>query len=343
MLRFEYIEHLYALLVAPVLLLFFGLAWRARKRAIRRFGESALMARLMPKVSRYRYFIKFGLLLLALVLLAIAWANPQYGARLAKVKAKSVDIIIAFDVSQSMLAEDIPPSRLARARRFTQSLVESLQGERLGLILFAGSAFVQSPVTVDFSAILQSIRSANPSMIPNQGTAIAEAIELAAESFDKNNKNHKALVIITDGEDHEEDAIAQAKAARANGLLIFTVGVGTEKGSFIPVDENGRQDYKRDQSGQPVVSHLNESILREVARAGDGSYFNLSAGSAQVVEALQEGIGRMEKRELEQRVFSEYNSYFQWFVGLALLLLFLEFLLPYRSSQRLTGKDLFDV
>ena len=343
MLRFEYPEHLYALLAVPLLLLFFGLAWRARSKAIRRFGDTHLMARLMPRVSRYRYFLKFAVLLIALALLAIAWANPQYGVRMVKAKAKSVDVMIAFDISQSMLAEDLPPSRLARARRFTQSLVESLQGERLGLILFAGSAFVQSPVTSDFNALLQAVRSANPSMIPNQGTAIGEAIELAANSFEQNNKNHKALIIITDGENHEEDALDQAKTARSDGLLIFTVGVGTEEGSFIPVEENGKLAYKRDNTGQPVVSHLNEAVLREIAQAGDGKYFNLAAGSGQVLDALREGIGRMEKRELEQQAFSEYNSYFQWFVGAAMLLLLLEFLLPYRSSRRLTGKDIFDV
>lgn len=343
MLRFEYSEHLYALLAAPLLLVFFGLAWRARRQAIRRFGDPRLMGQLMPQVSRYRYFLKFALLLLALALLAIAWANPQYGMRLAKAEAKSVDIMIAFDISQSMLAEDLPPSRLVRARRFAQNLVENLKGERAGLILFAGSAFVQSPVTIDFSAILQALRSASPSMIPNQGTAIGEAIGLAAESFEQNNKNHKALIIITDGENHEEDALAQARAARADGLLIFTVGVGTEEGSFIPVEENGRQAYKRDNAGQPVVSRLNEGMLREIAQAGEGAYFNLSTGSGQVLDALGEAIGRMEKRALEHQAFSEYNSYFQWFTGLAALLLLLEFLLPYRSSRRLTGKDIFDV
>ena len=206
MLRFEYTEHLYALALLPVLLLFFWLAWRSRQRAIRRFGESNLMERLMPEVSRYKHYLKFGLLLLALALLAIGWANPQYGAKLVKYKRKSVDVFVAFDISQSMLAEDISPNRLARASRFAQNLVEGLQSERLGLILFAGSAYVQSPITQDINSILLSLRSANPSMIPNQGTAIAEAIGLAEKSFDENNKSHRALIIITDGEDHEEDA-----------------------------------------------------------------------------------------------------------------------------------------
>lgn len=340
MLRFEYTEHLYALGLLPVLLLFFWLAWRSRQRAIRRFGESALMERLMPEVSRYKHYLKFGLLLLALALLAIGWANPQYGARLAKYKRKSVDVFIAFDVSQSMLAQDVSPSRLARASRFAQSLVEGLSSERLGLILFAGSAFVQSPITQDFNSIILSLRSANPDMIPNQGTAIADAIGLAEQSFEENNKSHKALIIITDGENHDEDAVSRAGEARENGMLIFTVGVGTEAGSFIPVVENGRETYKRDNTGNPVMSRLNEKTLRQVAEAGDGAYFNLSAGSNRVLEALKARIGEMEKRELEQRVFSEYNSYFQWFVGLAILILLIEFLVSYRRNRQAGNKQL---
>ncbi|MCO6489156.1 MAG: VWA domain-containing protein [Phaeodactylibacter sp.] len=332
MLRFEYTEHLYALGLLPVLLLFFWLAWRSRRRAIRRFGDGGLMARLMPEVSSFRHYLKFGLVLLALALLAIGWANPQYGTKLVKYKRKSVDIFIAFDVSQSMLAEDISPSRLARAGRFAQTLAEGLSSERLGLILFAGNAYVQSPITQDFNAILLALRSANPNMIPNQGTAIGQAIGLAEESFEENNKSHKALIIITDGEDHEDDVVSRAREARENGMLIFTVGVGTEAGSFIPAMENGRQGYKRDQTGNPVMSRLNEATLRQVAEAGGGDYFNLGASSNRVVDALKTRIDDMEKRELEQRVFSEYNSYFQWFVGLAILVLLAEFLISYRRG-----------
>ena len=333
MLRFEHTEHLYALGLLPVLLLFFWLAWRSRNRAIRRFGDSGLMERLMPEVSRYKHYLKFGLLALGLAFLFVGWANPQWGSKKREVKREGIDVLIALDISQSMLAEDISPSRLSRASRFAQNLVEGLKSERLGLILFAGSAYVQSPITQDFNSILLALRSANPNMIPNQGTAIAGAIGLAEGAFEENNKSHKALIIITDGEDHEQDAVNRALEAHENGLLIFTVGVGTEAGSFIPVVENGREGYKRDQTGNPVMSRLNEDILRQVAEAGGGSYFNLSAGSNRVVDALKESIDSMEKRELEERVFSEYNSYFQWFVGLGILVLLLEFLISYRRNR----------
>lgn len=336
MLRFEYSEHLYALALLPVLLLFFWLAWRSRRQAIRRFGDSRLMEQLMPEVSPFKHYLKFGLLLLAIALLAIGWANPQYGAKLVKYKRKSVDVFIAFDVSQSMLAQDISPSRLGRASRFAQNLVEGLRSERLGLILFAGNAYVQSPVTEDFNAIILALRSANPDMISNQGTNLSEAIALAEQSFEENNKSHKALIIITDGENHYEGALARAAEARENGMLIFTVGVGTEQGSFIPVMEGGREGYKRDQSGNPVTSRLNEAVLRQMAEAGGGSYFNLNGGSQRVLDALKSRIDEMEKRELEQRVFSEYNSYFQWFVGLAILALLLEFVISYRRDGKKT-------
>lgn len=342
MLRFEHPEHLYALALLPLLLLFFWAAWTARKRAIQRFGSSSLMQQLMPSVSRYRHYFKFGLLLGALALLAVGWANPQYGSKLMKYERKSVDIFIAFDLSQSMLAQDITPNRLERARRFAQELVQGLRTERLGLIFFAGNAYLQSPITSDYGAIELALRSANTEMIPNQGTAISQAIELADESFEEGNTNHKGLIVITDGENHDEAAIEQAEAAAEEGLIIYTIGVGTAAGSFIPVVRNGQEMYKRDLSGQPVRSRLNEEVLQELAKAGNGRYFNLSSGSKEVLSALKERIDQMEKRTLEQRSFSEYESSFQWFVGAALLLLMLEFMLPYRSQSPAAGRSLFD-
>ena len=344
MIRLEYIEHLYALLLIPVLAIFFLLAWRARKKAIARFGSISLVEQLMPQLSHYRHFLKFGTLLFIVALLAVGWANPQYGAKLKKFKRKSVDVFIAFDVSQSMMAEDISPSRLDRARRFAQNLVQGLRSERLGLIFFAGNAYLQSPITTDYNAINLALRSADPNSILNQGTSIADAIQLAQESFEGNDKSHKALIVITDGENHEEGAINNAESARQDGIFIYTIGVGTPQGSFIPVRENnGQGGYKRDKSGEPVNSRLNEDLLKEVAQAGDGAYFNLSVGSDKVLEVLKERIDSMEKRTLEQRTFEEYESSFQWFVGIAILLLLLEFLLPYRKKK--TGREgkLFDV
>ncbi len=241
-----------------------------------------------------------------------------------------------------MLAQDVPPNRMERAKRFSQGLAQALRGERIGLIIFAGNAYLQVPLTTDYAAVDLFLKSANPNMAPSQGTAIGDAVRLAERSFEEENQHHKALVIITDGENHDEEALERVREARDNGLLTFTVGVGTAEGSFIPIKTGGREDYKRDQTGNPVRSRLNEEMMRELSRAGDGAYFNLASGSAAITAALQERINSIEKREFEQRSFSAYESYFQFFLAPALLLLIIEFLIPYRKSRVLTGRDLFD-
>ena len=343
MFRFEFAEHLYALGLVPIMVAFFATAWIARKKALRRFGNLALIERLMPMASSGKHMLKFVLLAVGLLLLIIGWANPQWGTKREKVTRKSVDVFMALDISQSMMAEDISPSRLERAKRFTQNLITALRGERLGTIIFAGNAYLQVPLTTDYAAANLFIKSANTKMAPTQGTAIVDAIDLAARSFEEENKNHKALVVITDGENHDDEALARAREANENGLLIFTVGVGTPEGSFIPTYIGGRLDYKRDQTGNPVKSKLNEEMLKDLADAGDGDYFNLLSGSEAVAEALKQRIESMEKRELEQRVFSRYESYFQYFIGAGLLLLLLEFLLSYKKNRYFEGKDLFGV
>ncbi|MEM9820254.1 MAG: VWA domain-containing protein [Bacteroidota bacterium] len=340
MFRFEYSMHLYALVAIPILLGLFLWMWYARKRAIEKFGDWALMEQLMPQVSKYKHSLKFGLLIFAVATLIVAWANPQWGTKKEKVKRKSADVFIALDVSYSMMAQDIRPSRLERAKQFAQKLVKELKGERVGTIIFAGNAYLQMPLTTDYSAAQLFLKSANPDMVPTQGTAIGEAVWMAEQSFEEDNKHHKAMVIITDGEDHEPETIEEVQRARDNGLLIFAVGVGTNEGGFIPYQVNGRWDYKRDKTGNPVRSKLNETTLGEIAEKAGGSYFNLSEGD-KIIGALQEKIDKVEKRELEQRSFSEYESYFQYFIALALLLLLIEFFISYRKSRLLQGKDFF--
>ena len=340
MFRFENPEYLYAFAVLPVLLFLFLVYLKWKKRATSRLGETKLLQSLMPDTSKYRSSIKFGLKLLALALLFIGWANPQWGSKKEEVKRKSVDVLLALDISTSMFAQDIPPNRLERAKRFAEGLVEKLKGERIGLVLFAGSAYLQMPVTTDYAAAKLFVRSANPDLAGTQGTAISEAIGLARRTFDEDDGSHKALIIITDGEDHDGDANEEAAAARDDGIFLFTVGVGTSNGSFIPINVRGREDYKRDNTGQPVRSKLNEEMLREVAESGDGSYFHISEGNA-VAEGLKNRIEQMEKRELEVRSFTEYNSYFQYFVAAGLLLLIIEFLISYRRVGWTRGKDLF--
>lgn len=340
MFRFENIEYLYALGIIPILILFFLLMWRARQRAIRRFGDFELMKKLMPQMSKYKHGIKFSILMLALSFMIIGWANPQWGTKKEKVKRKSVDVFIALDISQSMLAEDISPNRLERAKKFSQNLINELKGERIGVIIFAGNAYLQMPLTTDYAAAELFVRSANIHQAPTQGTAISEAIDLAERTFEQDNKHHKALIVVTDGENHDQDAIERAKKANENGLLIFTVGVGTADGAYIPTVYAGQRGIKHDKTGNPVRSQLNETMLSDLAKQGNGAYYNLLEGD-KVVTALRERIDKVEKREMEQRSFNEYESYFQYFLAAGLLLMLLEFFVSYRKSKWLEGKDFF--
>ncbi len=338
--RFEYPEYLYVLAIIPVLTVFFIVAQVLKKRAIERFGDQTLMLQLMPEMSKYKHGVKFSILMVVLALLIIGWANPQWGTKKETVKRKSVDVFIALDISQSMLAEDIAPNRLERAKRFAQELVEKLRGERIGLIIFAGNAYLQMPVTTDYGAAILFLRAANPEMAPTQGTAISEAIDLAERSFEQENERHKAMIIITDGESHDQNALDRAEEANEEGMLIFTVGVGTPAGAKIPTWYGARKGFKIDEDGQEVITKLNEVMLVELAETGKGAYFNISA-TDEIVETLRDRINMMERREFELQAFEEYESHFQWFLAIALFLLIIEFLISYRKSKWLEGRDFF--
>ncbi|MBK6947151.1 MAG: VWA domain-containing protein [Haliscomenobacter sp.] len=334
MFRFEEAGYLYFFVLLAVPVVLFVLSGIVRRRRLARFGAEDLAERLMPGRSIARTRIKLSLWLAGLTLLVGALANPQWGTKREAVKSKGIDLFLALDLSQSMLAEDLAPNRLARGLRFSQDLVEAVKGNRIGLILFAGNAYLQIPLTADYAAVGLFLQSAHPSMLPDQGTAIGEALALAGRSFPRESKSNKAVVIISDGENHEEDALREARAIRSNGAVVFTVGVGTTEGSFIPFEADGQRDYKRDETGAPVRSALNESMLKELARAGDGAYYNLSSGAEPVLEALRIQLDRIEKREMEQRIFSEYESYFQLFLGIAFLFFILEMLIGSRRKQR---------
>jgi Ca-activated chloride channel homolog len=339
MFRFEFPNHLYALALIPVLTLFFYLTRRARAKAVARFGNFDLVRRLMPQVSMLKHPLKFGILMVAFALLTIAWANPQWGTKRERAKRKASDIIIALDISNSMLSDDIKPSRLERAQALALDLTQALKTERIGVVVFAGNAYLQMPLTVDYAAAALFIKSANPNNASTQGTALSEAITVAERSFAKDARNNKVVILLSDGEDHDSDALKTAKTAHENGMTIFTIGVGTTEGGFIPINFGGLVDYKRDEQGQPIRSKINEQMLNDLAQAGGGEYFNLAATNG-IAEALQNRIEKVEKRELEARSFSEYESYFQWFAAAALLILLGEFIMPYRRSSW-EGKDIF--
>ncbi len=341
MFRFEHLDHFYALALIPILTVFFIFTRRKRFKALLRFGETGLVKRLMPQVSNIKHPLKFGILMVAFGLLVIAWANPQLGTKREKAKRKASDVIIALDISNSMLSDDVKPSRLELARAFTLDLVQALKGERIGSIVFAGNAYLQMPLTTDYAAAAMFLKSSNPDQAPTQGTAISEAIDVAERAFGEKNKGNKVLIIISDGEDHDSEAIERAKKAKDNGLIVFTVGVGSTEGGFMPIDFGGTTDYKRDDKGQPIRTKLNEQMLKDLAAAADGEYFNITTTKS-VIEALQNRIEKVEKREMELRSFSEYESYFQYFVLFALLILVLEFMMAYRKSDW-EEKDIFRV
>ncbi|MBK7872000.1 MAG: VWA domain-containing protein [Saprospiraceae bacterium] len=343
MFRFEHPYYLYALEILPVLGVFFYLMLQSRKRALQRFGNRELIKKLMPQASKYKHALKFWLFLLGITFMIFGAANPQWGVKRENVKRKGIDIFVALDVSKSMLAEDIAPNRLERAKKFSEDLVEKLRGERLGLILFAGNAYLQVPLTTDYAALGIFIKSANPDQMPTQGTAIGDVVALSERSFPANNQRHKVLIIISDGENHEDEAQQRAEEAADEGLLIFTTGIGTAEGGFIPEFENGTVDFKRDERGEPVRSRMNEEALKRIAAVGNGAYFNLANDTDQILKALQQRIDMVEKREYEQRAFTEFESYFQYFIGVALLLLVIEFLISYTKNRFLADKDLFRI
>jgi len=330
--QFEYVSNLTFLLLIPILMVLVVIAWRFRKKAMERFGNLDLLKKLMPGYSEKRQYLKMGLLLLGLALLIVGWANPQFSNKKEKVKRKGVDVYVALDISQSMMAEDIAPNRLEKAKRFAQNLIEELAGNRIGILYFAGNAYLQVPLTVDYSAAAVMLRSANPNLASSQGTAIGEAVDFAMRGFEVKDQQNKVLFIISDGESHDEGAIEKVEEARDNGMLIFTFGVGTTEGSLIPETNRNRSGYVRDKSGNPVKSRLNEEMMVQIAESGGGKYFNLLENESKIFDAINSRIEKMQKQEFEQRSFTSFESYFQWLLLPAFLLFLIEFLIPNRKK-----------
>lgn len=339
MFRFAHGEYLYLLLLLPLIAVAYGYARRQRRHALAQFGNPELLTRQTLESSRVKPLTKLLLWLLALAFFIVGWANPQMGSKRETVRSKGFDLLLALDVSQSMMAEDVTPNRLDRARRLASDLIGELRGNRMGLIIFAGSAYLAIPLTSDYGALVQYLRSVSTDMLSAQGTNFAGAIDLAAGSFSKDNQHYKALVVISDGENHEDGALEAARNARDDGMVILTVGVGTAEGSFVPIALGPQRDYKRDEAGNPVRSKLEETLLQDLAKAGDGAYFRLGNNQDDLLEPLRKELDRVEKREVEQRVFSEYESYYQWFIGLGLLILLIESFITYRRSKYFAPQD----
>lgn len=342
MFKFEQPSALYFLVLIPLIWLIFYLLILWKKKRISQIGDVEIVHRLFPNYSLKKEYLKMGLFSFATLFAILAYANPQWGMRQQKVKAKSSDIIIALDISQSMMAEDISPNRMENAKRFTAQLIKSLKGERIGLIYFAGSAYLQMPLTNDYAAAELFIKSANPRQAGTQGTAVAEAIDLAQNLFANDSPYQKALVLITDGENHESEAIDAAELASKDGTFIFTIGVGTQDGALIPFEENGRKVYKKDKSGNPVKTKLNIALLQDIADAANGEFYLLDDGFS-LVRKIVNDLAKVEKKEVEQRSFTDYNSFFQHLLFLAFVLLVVEYLISNKKTISLNIKRLLNI
>ncbi|WP_233377276.1 VWA domain-containing protein [Maribellus sp. CM-23] len=340
MFRFGNSEYLWGLLLIPLLTLFFAWSRIARRRALKKFGRREMLEQLMPFSSRTRPVVKFIVLMLALAFIITGLARPQFGSKLKTVKREGVELIIALDVSNSMMAEDIQPNRLERAKRAISRLIDRLEDDKIGLIVFAGDAYTQLPITADYNSAKLFLNSVNTQIVPKQGTAIGAAIDLAHRSFTPGEKANKAIIVITDGENHEDDAIASAKAALEDGIIVHTIGMGLPSGSPIPVLRNGQTDYMKDRDGNVVITKLNEQMLEQISAAGSGIY--IRANNAQVgLNTLFDEINKMEKQEMESRTYSEYDDQFQFFFAIGLFLLLLEFVILERKNKYLKNIHLF--
>ena len=332
MFRFEYGTGLIWLWIIPALIAVYllYLKYRNHQRAI--LGEERLLNRLIQGEVPIRQHIKMGLVIAALMSLILAYANPQWGNKKEKVTARSSDVFIALDISQSMMAEDISPNRLERAKRLSQNLVSALKGNRIGLIYFAGNAYLQMPLSNDYSAAQMFVSSANTEQATTQGTAISEAISLALRAYEEDKPTQRAMIILTDGENHDDEAIAAAADAQAAGMNIYTIGIGTSEGALIPYKTAGGEQYKRDEQGNPVQSILNQELIQDLANTGGGKSYLIGEGMSLITD-LKKQIERLEKQEVEQRAFTDYNSYFQYLIGIGLALMILQFLFPSHKTE----------
>ncbi len=339
--RFEHPHLLWILAVLPLCAILYLWTMRWKNKALRKFGEYRVLNTIIPNLSSTRSGLKFLLLHFGLAFLIIGLANPQFGTQEKEGKTEGIDLMICLDLSQSMLAEDIPPSRLERAKRAIEKLIGELQGDRIGIIVFGGEAYVQLPITMDHSAAQLFLSNIDPAIIPVQGTAIGASIDLALSSFDFENGSQKAIIVISDGENHRDDPISAAQRATEKGVTIHTIGMGSPDGAPIPKYRNGQQiGYKKDREGKTVISKLDETTLVNTAEAGSGIYTR--ATSARVgLQAVLEELRQLEKKTYKTKVYTDYADRFQLFLAIGVLLLLTEAFIPEKKSPWKKRLDLF--
>ncbi|MCC8143825.1 MAG: VWA domain-containing protein [Tannerellaceae bacterium] len=338
MFRFAHPEYLYLLFILPVLVVFYIYAIILKRKAIKKYGNPSLLAELMSEVSYKRQNLKFWILFAAITVMVFVIAGPQFSSKIQTVKREGIEIMVCLDVSNSMLAEDVSPNRLEKSKQMLSRLTDGFTNDKVGLIVFAGDAFTQLPITSDYISAKMFLSSIHPLMVSVQGTAIGAAINLAVRSFTPNEASSKTIILITDGENHEDDAIWAATLAAEKGISVNIVGMGDLKGSPIPIDNNN--NYMRDKDGNVVITRLNEQMCQEIAAAGKGMYVRADNTNG-VLKALQTEIDKMNKSELDSKVYSEYDERFQTLAWIVLILLIADFFTLDRKNRIFSKVKLF--
>lgn len=338
--RFANPHILWLLLAVLVLIVLYIVSRKGSVKALRRFGDLRLLRSLMPGVSEGKLRLKFTLQMLALTSLIIAAARPQFGSKLETVKKEGIEVMVCLDISNSMLAEDISPNRLERAKRMLSRLVDNLQNDQVGLIVFAGEAYTQLPITNDFVSAKMFLQSIDPRMVSLQGTAIGAAINLAVRSFTPNESSQKAIVLITDGENHEDDAKGAATAALERGIHTHVIGIGSTQGALVPDDSGRSGSYRKDNTGNPVTTRLDEQMAQEIALAGQGVYAHADASNG-AIQNICDALDSLQKSELESHVYADYDDKFIPFVWLALLFLIIDMFLLDKANALLSKIKIF--
>ena len=332
----------WTLLIIPVIVVLFLLLQIWKRSAQKKFADKAMMNRLSPNKSFFKSVLKIVVLCLAFACFSMALVNPKNGTKLETVKREGVDIVFAVDVSKSMLAEDIAPNRLDKSKQLVTQIINNLASDRVGIIAYAGKAFPQLPITTDYASAKMFLNNMNTDMLSSQGTAINEAIKLSKTYFDNEEQTNRVLIIISDGEDHSEDAVSVAEEANEEGIRIFTIGVGDLKGGPIPLKKNGVVlNYKKDSQGETVITRLSEETLQAIAEEGKGIYIN-GKNTSDVVESIREILNGMDKTEFEAKQFADFKSQFQWFLGFGIFFLLLDIFLLERKTAWLKKLNLFN-
>jgi Ca-activated chloride channel family protein len=343
MLRFEHISFLWALAAVPVMVIVFVWLLRWKRKALLSLGNRATVLKMIPEVSFSRPVLKFIFFLLAFSSVVIGAANPQIGTKIEEGKREGSDLMILLDVSNSMLAGDLSPNRLENAKRAISQMIDNLHNDRVGIIIFAGEAYVQLPITTDYSAAKLFLNNITTDIVPTQGTAIGAAIDMGMKSFDFVNGSSKAMILMTDGENHEDDAVGAAKRAREKDVAIHVIGLGSPEGAPLPIYENGHPvGFRKDEKGQTVVTRLNEQMCKEISTAGDGVYVRASNANSGLGLVLDQ-VAKMEKKTYSSKLFKNYEDRFQFFLAFAVLMLVIEFFISGRKNMKLSELNLFEV